>query len=51
MLFALLSLLASYNPAFTCRVTKMPADDGLLWSANRQKVRIAGVQTPDFENA
>jgi endonuclease YncB( thermonuclease family) len=37
-------------PPFTCEVIKVHDGDGPLWCRNGVKVRIAGVQAPDFEN-
>lgn len=37
-------------PAFECRVTKVHDGDGPLWCADGRKVRIAGTQSPDFED-
>ena len=37
--------------SFTCTVTRVHDGDGPLWCSNGQKVRIAGVQAPDFESA
>ena len=36
---------------FTCTVVRVHDGDGPLWCANGLKVRIAGVQAPDYENA
>ena len=38
-------------PAFVCEVVRVHDGDGPLWCANGTKVRIAGVQAPDFESA
>ena len=47
-----LTLLATASlPAFDCRVIKVHDGDGPIWCANGRKVRVAGVQAPDFENA
>jgi len=48
MLF-LMALLAA-GP-FSCTVTRVHDGDGPLWCSNGIKVRIAGVQAPDFESA
>ncbi|MES3091399.1 hypothetical protein O6027_07310 [Sphingomonas aerolata] len=37
--------------AFSCTVTRVHDGDGPLWCSNGIKVRIAGVQAPDFESA
>lgn len=48
----LLALLVAAPAApFTCTVTRVHDGDGPLWCSNGIKVRIAGVQAPDFENA
>jgi len=36
---------------FPCTVTRIHDGDGPLWCSNGVKVRIAGVQAPDFESA
>ena len=36
---------------FTCTVTRVHDGDGPLWCAEGPKVRIAGVQAPDFRSA
>lgn len=36
---------------FPCTVTRVHDGDGPLWCSNGIKVRIAGVQAPDFESA
>ena len=36
---------------FTCVVVRVHDGDGPLWCANGIKVRIAGVQAPDYEDA
>lgn len=38
-------------PPFECRVIKVHDGDGPLWCADGRKVRIAGVQAPDFTTA
>lgn len=37
--------------AFLCLVTHVHDGDGPLWCQNGVKVRVAGVQAPDFESA
>jgi endonuclease YncB( thermonuclease family) len=37
--------------AFLCLVTYVYDGDGPLWCQNGLKVRVAGIQAPDFENA
>ncbi|MEG3086076.1 hypothetical protein U1739_01780 [Sphingomonas sp. PB4P5] len=36
---------------FSCQVIRVHDGDGPLWCKNGIKVRVAGVQAPDFENA
>lgn len=43
-------VLAPATP-FACTVTRVHDGDGPLWCSNGTKVRIAGVQAPDFESA
>lgn len=38
-------------PPFVCEVIKVHDGDGPLWCAEGIKVRVAGVQAPDFTNA
>ena len=38
-------------PAIICEVIKVHDGDGPLWCANGVKVRVAGIQAPDFETA
>lgn len=38
-------------PPFICEVVKVHDGDGPLWCRSGQKVRVAGIQAPDFENA
>jgi len=42
---------AAAMPSFTCDVIRVHDGDGPLWCRSGQKVRIAGVQAPDFESA
>jgi endonuclease YncB( thermonuclease family) len=37
--------------SFLCLVTRVHDGDGPLWCANGMKVRVAGIQAPDFANA
>ncbi|MEG3089397.1 thermonuclease family protein [Sphingomonas sp. PB4P5] len=37
--------------SFLCLVTRVHDGDGPLWCGNGMKVRVAGIQAPDFENA
>ncbi|WP_152997853.1 thermonuclease family protein [Sphingomonas sp. WG] len=50
LLGVLLGSLALEQP-FTCTVTRVHDGDGPLWCAEGPKVRIAGVQAPDFASA
>lgn len=38
-------------PPFTCEVIRVHDGDGPLWCASGEKVRVAGIQAPDFEDA
>ncbi len=38
-------------PPFVCEVVRVHDGDGPLWWRSGQKVRIAGVQAPDYESA
>lgn len=38
-------------PPFVCDVIKVHDGDGPIWCRNGIKVRVAGVQAPDFESA
>ena len=38
-------------PTFVCHVVRVHDGDGPVWCANGIKVRIAGIQAPDFESA
>ena len=42
---------ADLPPPFICQVVKVHDGDGPIWCLNGRKVRIAGVQAPDFESA
>lgn len=48
---ALIALLLATSIPFSCTVTRVHDGDGPLWCTNGIKVRIAGVQAPDYENA
>lgn len=50
MLF-LIAVPAATTSLFSCTVTRVHDGDGPLWCSNGIKVRIAGVQAPDFESA
>ncbi|MGY2733880.1 thermonuclease family protein [Sphingomonas sp. UYP23] len=36
--------------AFSCTVTRVHDGDGPLWCSNGIKIRVAGIQAPDFED-
>ncbi|MBB5714747.1 endonuclease YncB(thermonuclease family) [Sphingomonas aerophila] len=38
-------------PAFACKVVRVHDGDGPLWCRSGQKIRVAGVQAPDFTSA
>ncbi|MCC2978825.1 thermonuclease family protein [Sphingomonas sp. IC4-52] len=42
---------ADLPPPFVCQVVKVHDADGPLWCENGLKVRVAGVQAPDWQNA
>lgn len=42
---------ADLPPAIICQVVKVYDADGPLWCANGVKIRVAGVQAPDYERA
>lgn len=42
---------ADLPPPFVCQVVKVHDADGPLWCANGVKIRVAGIQAPDFESA
>lgn len=44
-------LAAAALPAFTCDVVRVHDGDGPLWCRSGEKVRVAGIQAPDFESA
>lgn len=44
-------LAAAPLPTFHCTVTRVHDGDGPLWCANGIKIRVAGIQAPDFEGA
>lgn len=46
----MLSNAADTPPAFSCTVTRVHDGDGPLWCANGVKIRVAGIQAPDFED-
>jgi endonuclease YncB( thermonuclease family) len=52
VLFLILAVAAATpTTEFSCTVTRVHDGDGPLWCSNGIKVRIAGVQAPDFESA
>lgn len=44
-------MLAAALPTFTCDVVRVHDGDGPLWCRSGEKVRVAGIQAPDFESA
>ncbi|WP_267395003.1 MULTISPECIES: hypothetical protein [unclassified Sphingomonas] len=44
-------LIAAAAPQFSCTVTRVHDGDGPLWCSNGIKVRVAGIQAPDFTSA
>ncbi|RZM32115.1 MAG: hypothetical protein EOP67_29420 [Sphingomonas sp.] len=42
---------ADLPPAFACEVVRVHDGDGPLWCRSGQKVRVAGIQAPDFTSA
>lgn len=38
-------------PAFACEVIRVHDGDGPLWCRSGEKIRVAGVQAPDFTSA
>ena len=47
----LILLLTAMAPVFTCEVTRVHDGDGPLWCRSGERIRIAGVQAPDFTSA
>ncbi len=47
----LIALLIATSAPFSCTVSRVHDGDGPLWCTNGIKVRIAGVQAPDFQSA
>ncbi len=43
-------MIADARPPFTCEVVRVHDGDGPLWCRSSEKVRVAGVQAPDFTN-
>ena len=50
MLIATL-IAAAALPSFTCDVVRVHDGDGPLWCRSGQRIRVAGIQAPDFESA
>uniref|UniRef100_UPI0035CA6B1E thermonuclease family protein n=1 Tax=uncultured Sphingomonas sp. TaxID=158754 RepID=UPI0035CA6B1E len=46
----LLIAAAATAPVFLCTVTRVHDGDGPLWCSNGAKIRVAGIQAPDFED-
>jgi len=44
-------LMSAAAASFFCEVVRVHDGDGPLWCANGIKVRVAGIQAPDFESA
>ncbi len=44
-------LAAAALPAFICDVVRVHDGDAPLWCRSGEKVRVAGIQAPDFKNA
>ncbi len=42
---------ADLPPPFVCEVVRVHDGDGPLWCRSGEKVRVAGVQAPDFTSA
>lgn len=42
---------ATLPPAFVCEVERVHDGDGPLWCRAGQKVRVAGIQAPDYASA
>lgn len=38
-------------PPFVCEVVRVHDGDGPLWCRTGQKIRVAGIQAPDYERA
>lgn len=47
----MIALLMAASAPFSCTVIHVHDGDGPLWCANGTKVRIAGVQAPDYQSA
>lgn len=47
----LLIALAAFAAPFPCTVIRVHDGDGPLWCAEGMKIRIAGIQAPDFDTA
>ena len=42
---------AAALPSFRCYVVRVHDGDGPLWCRSGQRIRVAGIQAPDFESA
>ena len=49
-MIAMILSAAAARPAFTCEVVRVHDGDGPLWCRSGEKVRVAGIQAPDFAN-
>lgn len=50
-MIALLALQLAAGQPFACTVTRVHDGDGPLWCAEGPKVRVAGIQAPDYASA
>lgn len=51
MISTILAVALAKGRPFTCTVTLVHDGDGPLWCVEGPKVRVAGIQAPDFERA
>ena len=51
LIFPILLLAAAPTASFSCTVIRIHDGDGPLWCGNGIKIRVAGIQAPDFEDA
>lgn len=51
MMFLLFAAVAAAPAAFPCTVFRVHDGDGPLWCRQGPKIRVAGIQAPDFESA
>jgi len=42
---------ADLPPPFVCEVVRVHDGDGPLWCRSGERIRVAGIQAPDFESA